>query len=71
MELSYEGPKCPYCGKQYIADGPYYYDEMEYTHETCDHCGNDFTVRVDISTSWETEKRDTKLIDALKKRELT
>jgi hypothetical protein len=47
-----EGPKCPYCGRQYTADEPHYYDEMNYTEEECDNCGNTFDVEVHSSTTW-------------------
>jgi transposase-like protein len=53
---STEGPICPYCGRQYTADEAGYYDEMNYTSETCDECGNEFSVRVYTSTSWTTSE---------------
>lgn len=49
---STEGPQCPYCGRQYVADEPDYYDEERYTEETCDECNKTFDVEVDTSTSW-------------------
>ena len=49
---SNEGPQCPYCGHHYIADEPRYYDEEQYTEETCDKCGKTFDVEVDTFTSW-------------------
>jgi len=49
---SNEGPQCPYCGRQYTADEPGYYDEMNYTEETCDSCGNKFSVDVCVSIAW-------------------
>jgi len=48
----HEGPKCPYCGFQFTADDPVYYDEMNYTEETCSECEQTFNVEVYISTSW-------------------
>ena len=53
---STEGPICPYCGRQYTADEVGYYDEMNYTSETCDECGNEFSVSVYTSTSWTTSE---------------
>jgi len=47
-----EGPQCPYCGRQYTADEPGYFDEMNYTEEICDECEKKFTVSVYTSTSW-------------------
>lgn len=52
---SHEGPQCPHCGRQYVADEPHYFDEMSYTEDTCDACGGKFTVRVYTSTSWTCE----------------
>lgn len=49
---STEGPECPRCGRQYTADEPGLYDEMNYTEETCDSCGTTFEVEVYHSTSW-------------------
>jgi len=53
-----EGPKCPYCGRQYTADDPVYFDEIRYTEETCDECGNTFDVEVYTSTSWTCSTRN-------------
>jgi hypothetical protein len=50
------GPICPYCGRKYTADESHYYDETNYTSETCDECGKKFSVRVHISTSWTCEE---------------
>lgn len=47
-----EGPKCPYCGRQYVADDPIYFDEMRYTEETCDQCEQTFDVSVSTTTTW-------------------
>ena len=52
-----EGPKCPCCGRQYTADEPGYYDEMRYTEETCDNCGETFDVEVYTSTTWTCTER--------------
>jgi hypothetical protein len=52
-----EGPKCPCCGRQYTADEPHYYDEMNYTEETCDSCGATFDVSVYTSTDWTCTER--------------
>lgn len=49
---STDGPKCPYCARQYTADEPHYFDENNYTEEDCDDCGKKFEVRVYTSTSW-------------------
>lgn len=49
---STEGPQCPHCGRQFVADDPGYFDDMNYTEETCDACGGEFTVRVYTETSW-------------------
>lgn len=50
---SHEGPRCPYCGRQYTADEGHYYDEANYTEEQCDECNKKFAVSVHISISWE------------------
>lgn len=47
-----EGPKCPYCGNQFIADEPLYYDEYKYTEEECPNCNKIFDVEVYTSTTW-------------------
>lgn len=53
-----EGPKCPYCGRQYTADVQCYFDEERYTEETCDSCGETFDVEVYTETTWTcTERR--------------
>lgn len=52
---SEEGPQCPYCGRQYTADEGHYYDQNNYTSETCDGCGKKFSVSISISTSWTCE----------------
>ena len=49
---SNEGPKCPYCGRQYIPDEGYYFDEQNYDEETCADCEKTFNVSVHHSTSW-------------------
>jgi transposase-like protein len=53
-----EGPRCPYCSRQYTADDPEYYDEQGYTEETCDECEKTFDVSVFISTSWTCTARE-------------
>jgi hypothetical protein len=55
---SREGPQCPYCGNQYTADEPGYYDEMRYTEETCFACEKTFDVEVSILTSWTCTSRE-------------
>lgn len=52
---SHEGPQCPYCGRQYTADDPYFYGD-NYTSEDCDECGKTFSVMVYTSTSWTCEQ---------------
>lgn len=54
----FEGPKCPYCGRQYTADDPAYFDEMNYTEEDCDGCGKTFDVQVHTSTAWACSPRE-------------
>jgi hypothetical protein len=60
--FSREGPKCPYCDRQFTADDSSYYDSFKYTQETCDNCGKTFSVEVNTETTWycepinETEK---------------
>ena len=54
-----EGPKCPYCGRQYTADEAGYYDEMNYTEEECDECGQTFDVSVYTQTTWTCTARET------------
>lgn len=51
-----EGPKCPYCHRQYTADEPCYYSDC-YTEETCDNCGNTFDVEVVTTTDWRCTER--------------
>lgn len=53
-----EGPKCPYCGRQYTADEPHYFSEQNYTEETCDQCDKTFDVDVWHSVSWSCTARD-------------
>lgn len=52
---SSEGPQCPHCGRQYTADEAFYFDDKNYTRETCDECNRPFTVSVDHHTSWRCE----------------
>lgn len=60
MDETYEseGPKCPYCGRQYTADEPHYFNEMNYTEKECDDCGQTFDVRVYTETTWSCTARD-------------
>jgi len=55
---SHEGPKCPYCERQYTADDSYFYDEMNFTDMECDACHQVFDVDVYTSTSWTCTPRD-------------
>jgi len=51
--------KCPHCG--ILSDIETFYDEEEYG---CDHCGEDFMVRVQFSVAtvtWETGEEDEHL----------
>jgi len=48
---SEEGPQCPHCGRQFIADDGCYY-RTEYTEDDCDQCGKKFSVEVCHTTSW-------------------
>jgi len=66
---SHEGPKCPYCGRQYTADEPHYYDEMNYTKETCDKCEKEFEVRVEQTVAWACDPIDPDDIDITSKSE--
>jgi hypothetical protein len=52
-----EGPKCPYCGRQYTADDPGYYSDS-YVEETCDQCGETFAVEVCTNVDWRCTTRD-------------
>lgn len=52
---SHQGPQCPYCGRQYTADEPWYYDENSCTEETCDNCGETFSIEVNHSVTWTCE----------------
>lgn len=54
---SNEGPQCPCCGRQFTPDEPVYYDESNYTEETCDDCGQTFDVSVYHSVSWTCTER--------------
>ena len=49
---STEGPQCPYCERQFTADEPHYFDEMNYREETCDECGKKFEVDVCSTVAW-------------------
>lgn len=57
-EYEHEGPKCPYCGRQYTADEPHYFDEAGYIEETCDSCEKTFDVDVRVSINWSTSCRE-------------
>jgi hypothetical protein len=63
-----EGPKCPYCGRQYTADEGCYFDEQNYTEETCDDCGLTFDVNVYTSTTWTCTPRPAIAMDGPKRR---
>ena len=56
--ISTEGPQCPFCGRQYTADESIYFDEMNYTSEDCDECGETFGVTVYTETTWTTFAKD-------------
>ena len=49
---STEGPKCPHCGRQFIADEAHHYDKMNYTEDECPSCGGKFKVEVYHDVSW-------------------
>lgn len=53
-----EGPQCPHCGAQFTADEPHYFDEWNYTEDTCGECGKRFKVELYTSTSWTCTKMD-------------
>jgi hypothetical protein len=53
-----EGPKCPYCGRQFTADEAGYY-EPRYTQDDCDECGETFEVEVIHDTHWRCTTRDS------------
>lgn len=48
---------CPYCGWKFHPDDGCYYDG-DLTGMDCDDCGKTFTVRVNHSVTWSTEKRE-------------
>ena len=48
-----EGPKCPFCGRQWTADDPIYYDEDGFEDE-CDSCGNAVEIKPHLSVAWTT-----------------
>lgn len=48
---SNDGPECPYCGCQFVADETYYHDPS-FTKMDCDECGKPFKVEVRHSVSW-------------------
>lgn len=54
---STDGPECPYCGRAFTPDEPYYYDE-KLTEMDCDECGKKFKVEVSHSVSWTTRKME-------------
>lgn len=58
ITLEDEGPKCPYCGRQFTADEGEYFDESRYTEDTCDECEQTFDVEVHTSTTWRCKTRD-------------
>lgn len=49
---SNDGPECPYCGRQFVPDESYYYDEAAFTQMECDECRKTFKVEVHHSVSW-------------------
>lgn len=48
-----EGPICPFCGREYTADGPEFMDEHG-TEMECDQCGNEIRIEAHISVAWTT-----------------
>lgn len=48
---------CPYCGWKFEPDEGCYYDE-DFTEMDCNDCEKTFTVSVEHSTTWSTEKRE-------------
>lgn len=54
---SNEGPACPYCGDEVTADEGYYFDENRFTEGTCDACGAEYRVQVEIVTTWRTFRK--------------
>jgi tRNA(Ile2) C34 agmatinyltransferase TiaS len=54
---SAEGPQCPYCGRQFTADGPHYYSD-DYEQDECDECGGKFAVTVHTTVAWSCEPID-------------
>ena len=49
-----EGPSCPFCGTQWTADDPVYFDEYGF-EEACSECGNVIRIEPEISVSWTTK----------------
>lgn len=52
---SYRGPQCPECNHVLSADEPHFYDENEYTEDTCPKCSAKFSVSIDQTVAWSTE----------------
>lgn len=50
------GPQCPHCDHVITPDGPDYYNEQNYTKDTCEICGKEFTVEVQNTTAWVCEE---------------
>lgn len=49
-----EGPVCPNCGRQYVADDQEYFDEANGMEFDCDECGVALFVQPFTTTTWTT-----------------
>lgn len=46
-----EGPRCPFCGTQWTADDPMYFDESGFDDE-CPTCLSDIRIVPQTSVAW-------------------
>jgi DNA-directed RNA polymerase subunit RPC12/RpoP len=47
-----DGPECPHCGRGFIPDEGYYYDQTKFDRFKCDECGRESTVEIFHVTTW-------------------
>lgn len=48
-----EGPECPFCGAEWTADDPIYFDEKGF-EDDCPDCGNHIRIQPETWTAWRT-----------------
>jgi transposase-like protein len=57
-----EGPQCPFCKRQYVADADgWWYDKNNFADGyKCDECGNTFDVEVEINITWSCTRQEAR-----------